>query len=80
MIRVLFFGQAKAITAHSEILLPCSDAPDVDSLWSCLIAGYPALAGLRKNSRVARNGRFTCDMESFSDGDEIAIIPPVSGG
>lgn len=77
--RILFFGQLKAVTGLPEIQLnfPCGDAED---LWHQLIALHPGLAALRKQVRLAQNGEFANASARFSDADEIALIPPVSGG
>lgn len=40
----------------------------------------PALTPFDPAIRVARNLEFTTDDELLKDGDEIAFIPPVSGG
>ena len=80
MIRVLFFSHAKSIAGRPEISLPPEDARDVAALWSSLIELFPEFTTIRDSSRVARNCEFANVGDRFSDGDEIAIIPPVSGG
>lgn len=77
--RILFFGQLKAITGQPEIQLSFA-AGNADDLWQRLLALHPGLAPLRKQIRLAQNGEFATPSASFSDSDEIALIPPVSGG
>jgi len=50
------------------------------TLWPLLAEHYPALAPLRPTIRLARSGEFLRDDETIHPGDEIALIPPVSGG
>jgi molybdopterin converting factor subunit 1 len=45
-----------------------------------LSARYPLLAGLIARSAVAVNGEYAPDDRALGDTDEVALIPPVSGG
>jgi len=78
--RVLFFAHLKDVTgtAHAEIKLGAS--LDTDALWQKLIAAYPGLARHRASVRLARNCEYAGANASFDDADEVALIPPVSGG
>lgn len=80
MIRILFFAQARHLTGISEISLSFQDAPCGAELWRYLLERFPGLDSLRETCRLARNCEFVSEDETFADGDEIAIIPPVSGG
>jgi molybdopterin converting factor subunit 1 len=77
--RILFFGQLKAITGKPEMQLSFG-ADSADDLWRELIALHPSLSALRSQIRLAQNGEFASPSARFSDSDEIALIPPVSGG
>lgn len=57
------------------------DAPlTLAGLWSHLAELHPELAGLRRHIRLAINLDFAEDDTLLSDGDEVALIPPVAGG
>jgi len=56
------------------------DPSNVGEVWRELVGRHPSLQGLREHVRIAKNGEFTDDAEAVEPGDEIAIIPPVSGG
>ena len=45
-----------------------------------LVDRYPALAWLRQAAKPAVNLEYTTWDHPLQDGDEIAFIPPVSGG
>jgi len=45
-----------------------------------LVERWPALAAHRANTRLARNGAYAGESEIFGADDEVALIPPVSGG
>jgi molybdopterin converting factor subunit 1 len=77
--RILFFGQLKAIAGQPEIQLSFA-AGTADELWQQLIALHPGLGALRKQVRLAQNGEFATATTRFTDADEVALIPPVSGG
>ena len=77
--RVLFFAQLREVAgvAQAEI---AADGIDADALWSTLSERWPALSEHRRNTRLARNGAYVASGEIFRANDEVALIPPVSGG
>jgi len=78
--RVLFFAQLKDATKCDSIELALSSPLNAEGLWKMLIEKFPPLANHRKTVRLARNGEYAAAGAQFSDTDEIALIPPVSGG
>lgn len=48
--------------------------------WDALVARVPALAPGRATVRFARNAEYAPAETALADGDEVAMIPPVSGG
>lgn len=77
--RVLLFGHLKSLAGCSECDLPADDIT-ADELWTQLLARFPAFAQSRPRTRIACNGEFATPDARFSGRDEIALIPPVSGG
>ena len=78
--RVLFFAQLKDATGTAELEMNISKSLDADALWCKLIAVHPALAPFRKTTRLARNSEYVDAQTRFTNSDEVALIPPVSGG
>ncbi len=78
--RVLYFAQARLATALPEENLKISSALSGGQLWDDLVRRHPKLAPLQSSCRLARNGRFVSIGELLEPGDEVAVIPPVSGG
>ncbi len=78
--RILYFAQARLATALPEENLPTSSPLSGENLWEELIQRHPKLAALQSSCRLARNGRFLLPNESLEPGDEVAVLPPVSGG
>lgn len=76
-INILSFGVAKEIILTNSLEL--EDNSTVKDLLDNLISKYPKLSAL-KSLAVAVNEEYQEGPYILSDSDEIAIIPPVSGG
>lgn len=76
-VRVLYFAVLRDAAGVDEDAL---EASSTDEIVDRALALHPRLAGYRSVTRVARNARFVDAPEALADGDEIALIPPVSGG
>ena len=63
--------------AEAEV---AADDVDAAGLWEILSGHWPGLSVHRSNTRLARNGAYARAGEIFAAGDEVALIPPVSGG
>lgn len=77
-IKIKAFGITKEILAGREVMLSF-EGQTVADLRAHLFAGYPALASLR-SLLIAVNNTYAEDSLVISPGDEVALIPPVSGG
>jgi molybdopterin converting factor small subunit len=53
---------------------------DANGLWVKLIGRYSGLAPFRASVRLARNSEYVGPDARFGRADEVALIPPVSGG
>jgi molybdopterin converting factor subunit 1 len=78
--RVLFFAQLKDATGCASVELAAPAPIKAEALWAALLKIYPALEAHRKTVRLARNSEYAEADTQFADGDEVALIPPVSGG
>jgi len=78
--RVLFFAQLKDVTGCEVLELPVQSPASAQQLWEILLGKFPALANHQRNVRLARNWEYTDGETQFRDTDEVALIPPVSGG
>lgn len=77
---VLYFAQARRLVGLASETLPLTSPVTAAALWTEILARHPALAPLRSVTRLARNGEFAAADALFAPGDEVALIPPVSGG
>jgi molybdopterin synthase sulfur carrier subunit len=78
-INILAFGIAKEILGAASRQIVLGSEIDVTSLKSVLQKQYPRLSGLTSFA-IAVNGEYAREDKLIRPGDEIAIIPPVSGG
>ncbi len=80
MKNVLLFGVTREIVGEQVVGFPESDFPsDVAALKERLIGKYPKLGEIT-SLRVAVNSEFATEETKISLQDEVALIPPVSGG
>jgi molybdopterin converting factor subunit 1 len=78
--RVLYFAHSRRITGVSSEDISVSAPLSTSAFWDQLIQRHPDLASLRSSSRLARDNDFLPADALLSPTDEIALIPPVSGG
>jgi len=78
--RILFFAQLKDATGCSETRLAAPAPFTTETLWTALLELFPSLASHRPYVRLARNGEFAGTDTLFGNDDEVALLPPVSGG
>ncbi len=79
-IKVLFFGQLKDITGKTEEELQVEEGSDLESLFDRYASRFPRLEAMRHAVALARNREFADGSARLADGDEVAFLPPVSGG
>ncbi len=76
---VLLFGIARDLTGQSVLSNPLPPGGSVADLLEAVQTQYPALRGI-KSLLIAVNGEYAEPDLLLYPNDEIAIIPPVSGG
>lgn len=78
--RIVLFAHLKDAVGQSELGLALAEEVDADGFWQRLTAAHPALGRFRRSVRLARNCEYVGPDARFLDTDEVALIPPVSGG
>lgn len=76
----LLFGQAREITGAQSIELEVDQPATVESAFAALKSRYPKLAEMERSLLFAVNEEYVTRSHTLSEGDQIAILPPVSGG
>lgn len=79
-LNVLFFGRLKDAIGHSQESVEIPSDSRIEDLFAHCVARHPELAAHRQATAVSRNGEFATWTTPLQPGDEVAFLPPVSGG
>jgi molybdopterin converting factor subunit 1 len=79
-VKVLFFGRLKDLLGRSEDSIEFQDAATIEQLFAHFAARIPDLANYRSSVVASRNQEFAAWDTPLHSGDEVAFLPPVSGG
>ena len=77
---VKLFASYKELTGKNEILVTLDKNATVETLLDVLFTEYPQLKTHKEMVTIARNKKFVKLTEPLNDNDEVALLPPVSGG
>jgi molybdopterin converting factor subunit 1 len=80
LVRVLLFAAARDHVGADAVSVEVPTGATVAVLRTELARQFPVLASLLARSAIAVNHDFTEDSRVLAASDEVAIIPPVSGG
>jgi molybdopterin converting factor subunit 1 len=79
-IAVKLFARLRDITGASELERHLPDGATAGSLWTSLTGEFPGLAAYTGSISMAVNADYARPGTALADGDEVAFLPPVSGG
>jgi len=79
-VNVLFFGRVRELTGLSQDAAEIPEGTTLTDLFYHYAARFPQLAAFRPSLVASRNQEFAAWDTPLSDGDDIAFLPPVSGG
>jgi len=79
-VRVLFFGRLKEIVGRAQDEAELSEGARVEDLFARYGSRFPELAQYRSSVVASVNQEFAEWRAPLSSGDEVAFLPPVSGG
>ena len=79
VLELLLFGITKDIIGESPFSFEIKDDATAGDLMKDLVNSYPNLKELNSIA-IAVNGEYAQSTTILEKGDEIALIPPVSGG
>ena len=74
------FAMIRDLAGSGHVTLTVEDGSTVDALCAELMARYPGLDRWRPHMRFAVNNEYVSGNHLLRDADEVALIPPVSGG
>ena len=79
-VKVLFFGRLRELIGVAEESGEVPEGATLAQVFEQYTQRYPKLAGFRRSMVVSRNQEFAAWETRIAAGDEIAFLPPVSGG
>ncbi|HEY1801156.1 MAG TPA: molybdopterin converting factor subunit 1 [Terriglobales bacterium] len=79
-IQVLFFGMLKDSAGRERELLDVPDGSTIDDVATQCVKQFPGIKALLPSLAIAINQEYAAPEAKLKDGDEVAFLPPVSGG
>jgi molybdopterin converting factor subunit 1 len=80
IVQLRFFASIRETLRRAEATCALPAGATVRDLLDQLCREYPALASVRGSLSIAVNREYVDSEHRLSDNDEVAVIPPVSGG
>jgi len=79
-VSVRFFAGCRDASGTDGETFELPEGASLSALKDALAERFPKLARYVQGVRYARNWEYVSGDAALSDGDEIALIPPVAGG
>jgi len=78
--RVRLFARLSELAGRREVEVELGEGPTVQGAFRALCRQFPALADYEGTVMYAVNAQYVPPDHPLREGDELALIPPVSGG
>lgn len=79
-VRVRLFAAHRSVVGAASLTFDLDPGTTAEALWEQIVSDYPSLKPYRAHVRCAINHEFHDLAAELHDHDEVAYIPPVSGG
>ena len=79
-VKIRLFARLRELAGASELTRQVPDGSVAMDAWQALVAEFPALADHTRSISCAVNEEYARLKATLNDGDEVAFLPPVSGG
>ena len=79
-VTVRLFARLREIAGADELQRSLAAPGTVRDVWEGLAAEWPAIAPYAASLSCAVNAQYARMTTTVHDGDEVAFLPPVSGG
>ncbi|HUP40261.1 MAG TPA: molybdopterin converting factor subunit 1 [Vicinamibacterales bacterium] len=77
---IRLFARLRDIAKSGDLSREVPAGATVAHVWSVLVAEFPEMARYESSMSAAVNADYARMTASIADGDEVAFLPPVSGG
>ena len=79
-VTVRLFARLRDLAGMGELIREVPDGATAREIWDDLVLEWPGLRDYERTISVAVNAEYARMAATVRDGDEIAFMPPVSGG
>ena len=79
-VTIRLFARLRDLAGSGELVRDVPQPATVHTVWRTLVTEMPALGEYERTMSVAVNADYSRMTASVSEGDEVAFLPPVSGG
>jgi molybdopterin synthase catalytic subunit len=79
-VTVRVFARLRELVGGGDLVLDVREGARVHDVWTALVAAHPAAAAYERSVSCAVNLEYARMGAPVTDGDEVAFLPPVSGG
>jgi molybdopterin converting factor subunit 1 len=79
-VTVRLFARLRDIAGSAELVRDVAAGSTVRSVWSGLVKDFPEFEGYERSISTALNADYASMDWPIQEGDEVAFLPPVSGG
>jgi molybdopterin converting factor subunit 1 len=79
-VTIRLFARLRDLAGTGELVRDVPEASTVQAVWKSLVGEMPALIDYERTMSVAVNADYSRMTAVVHDGDEVAFLPPVSGG
>lgn len=79
-VTIRLFARLREMAGTGELSRELADGATAADAWSALVREFPAIGDYSRNVACAINEEYAPLSASLKQGDEVAFLPPVSGG
>ena len=79
-VNVRLFARLRDLAGTGELVQEVTSPATVATVWNSLVTTIPELRDYERTMSVAVNADYARMSAAVNDGDEVAFLPPVSGG
>lgn len=79
-VTVKLFARLREIAGRDTLERPAGAGATIGDVWRSLVEEFPELGAFDTTVSPALNAEYARMTREVADGDEVAFLPPVSGG
>jgi len=79
-ITIRLFARLRDLAGAGTLTREVPEGARVETVWQALVQEFPAMARSRASLAAAVNADYATFATPVTEGDEVAFLPPVSGG